>query len=75
MKPEVIMFASPTCSICKQMYPLVKEYDNITIINMLDNYSMAAAYDISSLPTFIHSGNLRCSVGSMTAEELEEFCG
>lgn len=74
----VVMFSSPTCNPCVNMYPILRSVVGLrfAVVDVTEYQSFASEYRVRALPTialFIRGGLSKMFVGSMSAAALEKW--
>ncbi|WP_426711395.1 glutaredoxin domain-containing protein [Cetobacterium sp. SF1] len=50
---KLILFTTPTCQYCGPAKELLADFDNIEILNALENLDLAEMYGIRSVPSLV----------------------
>lgn len=50
---ELLVFKMPNCAPCKQLESILKDIQNVRLINVMDNMEEAEKYSIRKAPTVI----------------------
>lgn len=73
---EILVFKMPNCAPCNQLEPVIKEFENVTFIKVMEDIEKAKKYQVRKAPTVIvledGEEKLRFS-GFKTKEEIEEL--
>ncbi len=63
---EIKVFKMPNCAPCLALEPVIKEFENVSILNVMDNMEEAKKFGVRKAPTVIILEN---------GEEINRFSG
>ena len=73
---EIKVFKMPNCAPCSQLEPVIKEFENVSILNVMDNMEEAKKFGVRKAPTvvFLKDGEETARfTGFKTREEILSY--
>ena len=73
---EILVFKMPNCAPCKMLEPVISKFENVTIVNTMEDIEKSMQYGVRKAPTVIHlidGKEVGRFTGLKTEEEIKQF--